>query len=196
MRSSAPWQVWLLGGTIFLDTLTQMLPFLALGTLGAATLLVAFGALRSARRAEEVGESRYELLREQAERLELMREERKTLTEELEHERTERLQAQRRVEQLSREHPHLELERELQRVTEELQLEQEGRQHNYRERQRLAEELQKEHLARSEDQREVVRLQLEIRQLAEELERVWNERHGASKGSQSLWGRLFGANNR
>ena len=179
-----------------MDTLTQMLPFLALGTLGAATLLVAFGALRSARRAEEVGESRYELLREQAERLELMREERKTLTEELEHERTERLQAQRRVEQLSREHPHLELERELLRVTEELQLEQEGRQHNYRERQRLADELQKEHLARSEDQREVERLQLEVRQLAEELERLWNERHGTSKGSQSLWGRLFGRKNR
>src|SRR3712207_5435231 len=97
-----------------------MLPLFGLGTLGAATLLVAFGALRSARRAEEVGESRYQLLREQAERLELMRDERKTLTEELEHERTERLQAQRRVEQLSREHPHLELERELRRVTEEL----------------------------------------------------------------------------
>ena len=181
---------------MFLDTVKQMLPFLSLGTLGVATLLVAFGALRSARRAEEVGESRYELLHEQAERLELMHEERKTLTEELELERRERLQAQRRVEQLTREHPHLELERELQRVTEQLQLEQEGRLHNYRERQRLAEELQEERLARSEDQREVERLQLEIRQLAEELERLWNERHGTSKGSQSLWGRLFGANDR
>lgn len=193
MRSSAPWQVWLLGGTIFLDTLTQMLPFLALGTLGAATLLVAFGALRSARRAEEVGESRYELLYEQAQRLELLREERKTLTEELELERTERLQAQRRVEQLTREHPHLELERELQRVTEELQLEREGRLHNLRERQRLAEELQEERLARSEDQREVERLQLEVRHLAEELEGLWAERRSTSKDSKSLWGRLFGA---
>jgi hypothetical protein len=183
-----------------LDMLAQILLFLALGTLGAATLLVAFGALRSARRAEEVGENRYELLREHAERLELLREERKTLIEELELERRERLQAQRRVEQLTREHPHLELERELQRVTEELQLEREGRLHNYRERQRLAEELQEERLARSEDQqeaqREAERLQLEVQHLAEQLEGVWEERLSTSNGSKSLWGRLFGAKNR
>lgn len=178
------------------DTVTQMLPFLVLVTLGAATLLVAFGALRSARRAEEGGESRHELLRDQAERLELLREERKTLTEELELERRERLQAQRRVEQLTREHPHLELERELQRVTEELELEREGRLHNHRERQRLAENLEEERFARSEDQREaqreVERLQLEVGQLVEELEGLW-ARYGTSKG---LWGRLFGAKNR
>ncbi len=94
----------------------------------------------------------------------------------------------------------LELERELQRVTEELQLEREGRLHNYRERQRLAEELQEERLARSGDQREaqreVERLQLEVRHLAEELEGVWEERLSTSKGSKSLWGRLFGAKNR
>ncbi len=57
-----------------------------------------------------------------------MREERRTLTEELELERRERLEAQRRVKQLTREHPHLELERELKRITEEL--EQEGRLRN------------------------------------------------------------------
>ena len=82
---------------MFPDTVTQMLPYLALAALGAATLLVAFGTLRSARRAEELGESRYELLCDQAERLELLREERKTLTEEIELERRERLQAQSRV---------------------------------------------------------------------------------------------------
>jgi hypothetical protein len=71
-------------------------------------------------------------LRDHGERLELLREERRTLTEELELERQERLEAQRRVEQLTREHPHLELERELQRVTEEL--ERERRLHNHRER--------------------------------------------------------------
>ncbi|MBA3388234.1 MAG: hypothetical protein H0U02_02585 [Rubrobacter sp.] len=180
---------------MFPDAVTQMLPFLTLVALGAATLLVAFGALRSARRAEEGGESRHELLRDQAERLELLREERKTLIEELELERRERLQAQRRVEQLTREHPHLELERENQRITEELELEREGRLHNHRERQRLAEDLEEERLARSGDQRELERLRLEIRQQVEELERLW-EIYGTSKGSKSLWGRLFGAKNR
>jgi hypothetical protein len=74
-----------------------------------------------------------------------LREERRTLTEELELERQERLEAQQRVKQLTREHPHLELERELKRITEEL--EQEGRLRNHRERQRLAEELEAERLA-------------------------------------------------
>ena len=66
---------------MFLDPLTKMLPLLALGILGFATFLVALGALRSARRAEHLGEGRFELLRDQAERLELLREERKTLLE-------------------------------------------------------------------------------------------------------------------
>ncbi len=75
---------------MFPDTVPQMLPFLALAALGAATLLVAFGALRSARRAEELGESRYELLCDQAELLELLREERKTQREERPEPRYER----------------------------------------------------------------------------------------------------------
>ncbi len=188
--------VWLLGGTTFMDTLTQMLPFIALGALGVATLIVAAGALSSARKSERLGEDRLELLREQAARLELMREERQTLTEELGLERGERLQAQRRVEQLTREHPHLELERELQRVTEELELEREGRLHNHRERQRLAEELEEERFARSEEkreaQREVGRLQQEVRDISAELEE-WQR---PSKNSKSLWGSLFGAKSR
>ncbi len=185
---------------MLIDTPTQMLPFLALGALGVATLLVAAGALRSARRGERLAEDRYELLREQGERLEVLREERKTLTEELGLERRERLQAQRRVEQLTREHPHLELERELQRVTEELELEREGRLHNHRERQRLAEELEEERIARYEDQREaqreVERLQREVRDRAVELEWLWEERQGLSKGSKGVWGNLFGAKRR
>jgi hypothetical protein len=62
-----------------------------------------------------------------------------------------------RVKQLVREHPHLELERELQRLTEDLELEREGRTHNHRERQRLGEELERERRARSGDQRNVQR---------------------------------------
>ena len=62
-----------------------------------------------------------------------------------------------RVKQLVREHPHLELERELQRLTEDLELEREGRTQNHRERQRLGEELERERRARSGDQRNVQR---------------------------------------
>jgi hypothetical protein len=89
--------------TMFVDKLSGMLPFLALGALGVANLVAAIGALRGTRRAEELGEGRFELLRE----------ERRMLLDELERERRERLEAQERVKQLMREHPHLELEREL-----------------------------------------------------------------------------------
>jgi hypothetical protein len=111
------------------NSVMEIFPFFALGALGIATFVVASGALRSALRAEKQGEDRFELLRE----------ERRVLTEELEFERRERLQVQRRVKQLMREHPHLELEREIQRLSEEL--EREGRLRNHRERQRLSEEL-------------------------------------------------------
>ena len=185
---------------MFLDTLTQMLPFLALGTLGVATLGVALGALRSARRSEQLGEDRFELLRDQGERLELMREERRTLTEELGHERRVRLEAQRKVERLTREHPHLELERELQRLTEELELEREGRLHNHSERQRLTEELEAERLARSEDRRqarrEIERLEREVQGLVEEVGWLSDEQQRSSKASKGLWGKLFGAKDR
>jgi hypothetical protein len=68
-----------------------------------------------------------------------------------------------------REHPHLELERELQRLTEVLELEREGRMHNHRERQRLSEELERERLARSEDQRNVQRLGRGLQELQQAL---------------------------
>jgi hypothetical protein len=151
------------------DKLSGMLPLLTLGALGVANLFAAIGAWRRARRAEELGEGRYELLRDQHERLELLREERRMLLDGLERERQERLEAQKRVKQLMREHPHLELERELQRLTEELELEREGRIHNHRERQRLGEELERERLARSEDQRNVQRLGRDLQELQQAL---------------------------
>ena len=46
-----------------MDKLSGLLPFLALSALGVVTLVAAIGALRSARRAEELGEGRFELLR-------------------------------------------------------------------------------------------------------------------------------------
>ena len=168
-----------------MDKLTEMLPFLALGAVGVMNLVAAVGALRSAHGAEELGEGRIELLRDQHERLELLREERKMLLDELERERRERLEAQGRVKQLMREHPHLELERELQRLMEELELEREGRLHNHREREQLTEELECERLARSGDQRNVQRLERDLRQLQEALE----------VPRKSLWTNLLRSNN-
>jgi hypothetical protein len=78
--------------TMFVDKLSGMLPFLALGALGVANLVAAIGALRATRRAEELGEGRYELLRDQHERLELLREKRRVLLDEL-----QRLSASRNV---------------------------------------------------------------------------------------------------
>jgi hypothetical protein len=177
---------------MFVDNLLGMLPFLALGALGVANLLAAVGALRGSRRAEELGEDRYELLRDQHERLELLREERKTLLDELERERRERLEAQERVKQLMREHPHLELERELQRLTEELELERQGRTHNHRERQRLGEELERERLARAGDQRNVQRLERDLRDLQESLTQQQQALKAPKKG---LWMNLLRSNN-
>jgi hypothetical protein len=177
---------------MFVNNLWGMLPFLALGALGLANLVAAVGALRVARRAEELGEGRFELLRDQHERLELLREERSVLLDELERERRERLGAQERVKQLMREHPHLELERELQRLREELELEREGRTHNHRERQRLDEELEHERLARSRDQQNVQRLErdlLELQQLVEE------RRQTLKASKKGLWTNLLRSNN-
>ena len=58
---------------MFVDKLLWIFPFLALGALGLANLVAAVSALRGTRRAEELGEGRYELLRDQHERLELLR---------------------------------------------------------------------------------------------------------------------------
>jgi hypothetical protein len=85
---------------MFVDFFSGMLPFLALGTIGVANLVAASGALRSVRRAEELGEGHFELLRDQHERLELLREKRRMLLDELERKRRERLEAQERVKQL------------------------------------------------------------------------------------------------
>src|SRR5215211_1784816 len=54
------------------------------------TLAVAIVSLRSSRRSEDLGEDKYELLRDQHDRLEMLREERRMLTEQLERESRER----------------------------------------------------------------------------------------------------------
>jgi hypothetical protein len=160
--------------------------------LSVANLVAAIGALRGAHRAKVLGEGRFELLRDQHERPSLLHEERRMLLDELEHERRERLEAQKRVKQLMREHPHLELERELQRLTEELGLEREGRTHNHRERQRLGEELERERLARLGDQRNVKRLEQDLQELQQLLEVLQQALKAPKKG---LWTNLLRSNN-
>ena len=68
----------------------EVLLLAAVLVVGLASLLVSVRALRSSRRSEEYGADRYELLRDQQDRLELLREERKMLREELEQESKEK----------------------------------------------------------------------------------------------------------
>jgi hypothetical protein len=56
------------------------------------TLAAAVGGLRSARRSEGISENRYDLLRDQHDQLELLREERRMLVQELKRESQERQQ--------------------------------------------------------------------------------------------------------
>src|SRR3712207_9545295 len=61
----------------------EVLAMIAVFMVGIAILAVSIGALRRSRRSEGLGENRYELLRDQQERLELLREERRTLLAEV-----------------------------------------------------------------------------------------------------------------
>jgi hypothetical protein len=73
---------------------------LAVGSLLASviTLVVALRILQSAHRSENSGEERLQILREQQQRLEFMREERRLLLEEIERQRSEMNGAQRPLE--------------------------------------------------------------------------------------------------
>jgi chromosome segregation ATPase len=149
--------------------------------IGVATLAIAFYSLRSSRRSEGLGEERYELLRDQHERLEVMSEERRTLISELERESQER---QRLMEVLEQARPHLveDLEREQQEKRaaqstirqqdqERLRLEQELR--------RLEEELQRErqrHLEAHGRAEQLEQEQNELRGIRQEVERLVQER--------------------
>ena len=94
----------------------------------------------------------------------------------------ERLETQKKVKQLMRGYLSLELERELQRLTEEQGLEREGRTHKQSERQRLDAELERKHLARSEDQRNVQRLRRDLRELQQLLEGLQQALKAPKKG--------------
>ena len=155
-----------------------------------ATLAVAVGTLRSSRRAEDLGEDRYELLRDQHNRLDVLREERLMLIEELKRESQERRQLMESLEgadlhlaeELTQERrgrteitskfeqaeqERLRLENELRRLEEELKQERQG----HLEVRRRAEQLEGEHKEHSGVEQEMARLRQERQQLAEELEK-------------------------
>ena len=121
---------------------------------GIVTLAVTVRNLLSARKSEDLGENRYELLRDQRDRLDTRREERRMLTEELERESRERRQLTaylqetdpRLMENLKRwRQARGEGEREAERLEEERQCLQQ-------EHQRVIEELEQERDKRSEAQ--------------------------------------------
>jgi pyruvate/2-oxoglutarate dehydrogenase complex dihydrolipoamide acyltransferase (E2) component len=108
------------------------------------TLVIAIRNLLSSRRSEALGEDRYELLRDQHDRLELLREERQVLIEELEREFRKRQQLmeflgkmpQQPVEDLNRERgEHLETQERLENLKQErLRLELSGSDYRSREK--------------------------------------------------------------
>jgi SMC interacting uncharacterized protein involved in chromosome segregation len=156
--------------------------------------------LRSSRRSEVRGEDRYELLRDQHDRMEFLREERQMLIEELERQsrerqqlteflgktpsqlvedlkqvRREHLEAQERIENLRQE--RLRFEQELHHLRELLEQERRG----HLESQQRAEQLEREQEEQSGIQQEVERLGEERQRLTEDLRREREERLGAQR---------------
>jgi ribonuclease Y len=127
---------------------------LAVVLIATANLIAATLTLRSSLRSEGLGESRRELLREQQERLELLREERLTLLDELERESRERRQL---MEYLEESDP---------RLSESLERRRQARVDNDREVGRL----EQEHQQVTEELQLEIRRRLEIQQLVEQQE--------------------------
>src|SRR5918992_2379945 len=140
-----------------------LLPVILLASIASFT--VAILTFRCSRRSEKLGEDRYELLRDQHDRLEMLREERRMLTEQLERESRERRQLTEYLEETDprlmenlerRRQSHTESEHEAERLEEERQrLEQEHRllgEELEQERQKLGEELEQERRKRLEVQ--------------------------------------------
>jgi chromosome segregation ATPase len=167
------------------------------------TLAITIRNLRSSRRSEAVGESRYELLLGQQDRLGFLHEERGMLIEELERqsqerqqlmeflgksppqlvevlkrERREHLEARERIEELKQE--QLRLEQELHQLKG--QLERERREHL--ESQQRAERLEREQKGQSSLQQEVEQLGQERQRLTEDLNREREERLGAQRQAE------------
>jgi chromosome segregation ATPase len=153
------------------------------------TLAIAIGTLRSSRRSEDLGEDRYELLRDQRDRLELLREERRMLIEELERESQERQQLMGALKGAGQQlgegvEPALQENVETERRT--VEQEQERRLRLERELRRLEEELEQERQARAETERRVEQLEQE----GEERSRFEQQAERAAQDLQQLRGDL------
>jgi chromosome segregation ATPase len=144
-----------------------------------ATLAVAIVALRSSRRSEEIGENRYELLRDQHDRLELLREERQMLVEELKHE------SQKRQRFMEDRRPHVveDLEQARAESASRAEQQEQERQRLEQELRRLEEELEREHKELSGVRQEAQRFGQERQRLAEELEQ--ERQRGAESASRA-----------
>lgn len=175
--------------------------FLVIFVTCIATLVVGIRILQSSRRSESLGEDRNELLRDQYERLELLREERQVLIEELEGESRERRQLMeylgggrtqladdQEMEQVRTENARnanqseqerLRLEQQLDQLHDELEREQrthhEAQQHTEQleqEQQQLTVDLQNERQAHSEIQQRSEQQEQEKASLEQELQRM------------------------
>jgi chromosome segregation ATPase len=176
------------------DMIVVLLP--AVLVVGVVTLAVAVRNLLITRRSEELGEGRYELLRDQHDRLELLREERRMLVDELKRESQERQQFAallgkaspqlvedlKQVREGSVENARRSEERERERLQQErLQLEEELR--------RLDGELEQERQKRSEVQRQAEQLEQERLRLEHELDRSKDEPGGGRSEVRQWWRR-------
>ena len=150
-----------------------------------ATLIVGVRILQSSRRSESLGEDRNELLRDQYERLELVREERQVLLEKLEGESRERRQLMEylggdrtqlvddgEMEQIRTESAHNAKQSEQERLRLEQQLDE------------LQEELEREKRTHIEAQQQTERLELEHQQLTVDLQNERQERSEAQQRSE------------
>ena len=178
--------------------------FLVIFVTCIATLVVGIRILQSSRRSEGLGEDRNELLRDQYERLELLREERQVLIEELEGESRERRQLMeylgggrtqladdQEMEQVRTENARnanqseqerLRLEQQLDQLHDELEREQrthlEAQQHTEQleqEHQQLTVDLQNERQEHSEVQQRSEQQEQEKASLEQELQRMKEE---------------------
>jgi fused signal recognition particle receptor len=143
------------------------------------TLIVGVRILQSSRRSESLGEDRNELLRDQYERLELLREERQVLLERLEGESEERRQL---MEYLGGDRRQLVDDKEMEQVREENARNAEQFEHERlrlkQQLDQLQEELEREQRTHLEAQQQTERLELEHQQLTVDLQ---NERQGHSE---------------
>jgi chromosome segregation ATPase len=150
-----------------------------------ATLIVGVRIWQSSRRSESLGEDRNELLRDQYERLELLREERQVLLGELEGESQERRQL---MEYLGGDRTRPVDDREMEQVRmENAQNAEQFEQERLRLKQQLdqlQEELERERQTYLEAQQQTERLELEHQQLTVDLQNERQERSEAQQRSE------------